>query len=268
MISTSKKHWIFFLITFSWSWILLLIPIILGLSYKEPVTQIFFFTAGASPSIIGIIMAGQSTNKAYWKDFWRRIFNFRQISGKWYVFIFGIIPVTSGIAILLNFLYDGTLPDFNTIQYYLLNPLQLLPFAVFMLVFGPIAEEIGWRGYALDHLEKKHGWISSSMILGFFWSIWHLPMFFIQGTYQNDLLNQSIFLFIDFYVAIFAASVIMDWVYNHNGKSILAGILVHFCINFFGELFELPERTMYLRTVTQIAVAVLIIKHYIMKEIT
>jgi membrane protease YdiL (CAAX protease family) len=84
-------------------------------------------------------------------------------------------------------------------------------------------------------------------------------MFFIKGTYQNELLNRSFLVFIDFYVAIFAASVIMDWIYNNNNRSILSGVLVHFCINFFGELLELPDYAMYFRTAAQIVLAVIIL---------
>lgn len=219
----------------------MLIPIILDLSYKEPITKILFYAAGVALSMAGILLAGLNRDKSYWIDFWRHILNFRQISGKWYLFIFSIIPITSGIAVSVNYIFTKTMPEFNTLKDLLQNLNQLIPFAISMLLFGPVAEEIGWRGYALDNLEKQYGWISSSIILGFFWSVWHLHMFFIKGTYQYDLMSRSLFLFIDFYVAIFAASIIMDWVYNNNHRSILSGVLVHFCINFFGELLKLPD---------------------------
>jgi len=33
--------------------------------------------------------------------------------------------------------------------HFLEQPLTILPFALFILLFGPLLEEIGWRGYAL-----------------------------------------------------------------------------------------------------------------------
>lgn len=75
----------------------------------------------------------------------------------------------------------------------------------------------------------------------------------------NALMNESFFLFIDFNIAIFAMSVIMDWIYNHNQRSILSGVLVHFCINFFGEITELPYHIMYLRTGVQVIIALAIL---------
>lgn len=261
-MSSNNRHWEFFIITYLWSWTLLAIPILFGIGYEKTITKIIFFAAGIAPSATGIILALTLHDKHYWKDFCNRILNTRLISWKWYLIIFIIIPLTSSTAILINYLLTNNMPEFSMLQKFYRNPAQIIPFALYMFLFGPIAEEIGWRGYALDQLEKKFNWVTSSLILGFFWSLWHLPMFFIKGTYQYGLLNTSFFLFIDFYAAIFAMSIIMDWIYNNSKRSILSGILVHFCINFFGELLELPGNIMYLRTAFQIAVAILILGCY------
>ncbi|MDK2799660.1 MAG: protease family protein [Clostridiales bacterium] len=84
-------------------------------------------------------------------------------------------------------------------------------------------------------------------------------MFFIEGTFQYNLINESFLLFVDFNVAIFAQSIIMDWIYNNNSRSILSGVLVHFCINFFGEILNLPSNIMYLRTIIQVIIAIMIL---------
>jgi membrane protease YdiL (CAAX protease family) len=43
--------------------------------------------------------------------------------------------------------------------------------------FGPLAEELGWRGYALPRLEKSFPPLLGSMILGIIRAAWHVPMF-------------------------------------------------------------------------------------------
>ena len=48
-------------------------------------------------------------------------------------------------------------------------------------------EELGWRGYVLDRLQEKRSALVSSLILGVVWSLWHLPLFFVQGSYQAGL---------------------------------------------------------------------------------
>src|SRR5437016_12048571 len=44
------------------------------------------------------------------------------------------------------------------------------------LLGGPIGEEAGWRGYALPRLQRHLNPTMSSLILGFLWANWHLPL--------------------------------------------------------------------------------------------
>ncbi|WP_256253107.1 CPBP family intramembrane glutamic endopeptidase [Paenibacillus sp. UNC496MF] len=52
------------------------------------------------------------------------------------------------------------------------------------LLGGPFGEEPGWRGYALPKLQEKYRILGASLILGVLWTMWHLPFFFIQGTFN------------------------------------------------------------------------------------
>ena len=44
-----------------------------------------------------------------------------------------------------------------------------------MLVFTGLAEEPGWRGFALPHLQARYSAAKSSWILGVIWGVWHFP---------------------------------------------------------------------------------------------
>lgn len=62
------------------------------------------------------------------------------------------------------------------------KPLLILLLPVMALqvaLLGPLSEELGWRGCALDALQTKWGALASSLVVGFFWSVWHVPLFFI-----------------------------------------------------------------------------------------
>ncbi len=252
----------YFSITFLWSWVCWSIPIMFGLTLDNVITLIFFALGGIAPSATGILCAYLKRDREYLKDFRNRILDFSLIDKGWYLIIFSLIPVTTVLGIGLNFWFTGALPQFTALNNYLSNPLALISFAVLMLINGPIVEEIGWRGFALDHLERKYNWVISSIILASFWALWHWPLFLIKGTYQYGLLKESLFLFLDFNLQIYALSIIMDWIYHNNRRSILSGILVHFCVNFFGEIFDLPGNAMMARTIVQILVAITILAYW------
>jgi membrane protease YdiL (CAAX protease family) len=122
---------------------------------------------------------------------------------------------------------------------FLEQPLAVIPFAIFTLAFGPLPEEIAWRGYALDRLQTRWNALISSLILGTAWTVWHLPLFSIAGSYQNSLVGSSSFWL--FMLDKVPQSVVMTWIYNHNQRSTLSAVLLHFMVNFTGELFRLTE---------------------------
>ncbi len=54
------------------------------------------------------------------------------------------------------------------------------------LVFGAL-EEVGWRAYGQRALEDHHSPLVASLIIGIVWGFWHLPLFFLKGTYQAGI---------------------------------------------------------------------------------
>jgi membrane protease YdiL (CAAX protease family) len=87
-----------------------------------------------------------------------------------------------------------------------------------MLFFGPVPEELGWRGCALDRLQERDSALISSLIIGGTWALWHLPLFFIAGTYQHGL-GVGTPAFWLFMVTKFPDSILMTWIYNNTRRS-------------------------------------------------
>jgi len=61
-------------------------------------------------------------------------------------------PALNILALLLSVLAGSPLPEFETAKNLLFEPWRIIPFVVFILLYGPLPEELGWRGYALDGL--------------------------------------------------------------------------------------------------------------------
>ncbi len=50
---------------------------------------------------------------------------------------------------------------------------------------GPLGEELGWRGHLLPMLESHLGTMLATIVVGLVWWLWHLPLFFLEGTIQT-----------------------------------------------------------------------------------
>jgi membrane protease YdiL (CAAX protease family) len=55
---------------------------------------------------------------------------------------------------------------------------------VIEIIGGPLSEELGWRGFALDRLQDRWSPLVSSLFLATFWAVWHLPRFSMSDTTQ------------------------------------------------------------------------------------
>ncbi len=132
---------------------------------------------------------------------------------------------------MLDLLAGGNGAQFETVARFVNQPLTILPFAAFILLFGPLPEELGWRGYALDRLQAKWNALASSLVLGTAWSLWHLPLFFIEDTYQNGL-GLGTLPFRLFMMAMLPETILMTWIYNHNRRSTLSAVIFQFIDQF------------------------------------
>jgi membrane protease YdiL (CAAX protease family) len=96
--------------------------------------------------------------------------------------------------------------------------LQILTLFCPNLPGGPLGEELGWRGYALLRMQRRFDPVTSSLILGFLWANWHLPL--IVAHIYNVTWWQ-------FVSTTMAASVFLSFAFNSSAGSTLCAIIVH-----------------------------------------
>lgn len=155
----------------------------------------------------------------------RRIVQWR-VGIFWYLFIFIGLPLlqTIGTIVLPGIWASATPMDVVP---------ELLSYAVFfiwpaLIAGGPLGEEIGWRGYALPHLQALHGPVKASLILGVLWACWHMPIWFSGQWTVPSVPNITAYI-----VWITAVTVIYTWVFNNTGGSVLMAILLHASMDAF-----------------------------------
>ena len=93
-----------------------------------------------------------------------------------------------------------------------------------------ILEEIGWTGFAVPRLRRRHGVPMTGLIVGVLWGLWHfLQQVFISGTYAGGIPLLAVFVTLSILAAVASLTayrVLMVWVYDRTG-SLLVTTLMH-----------------------------------------
>jgi len=256
--ATGARAWRFFALTFGWTWVWWLLAVALGFSFESLPGTILMALGGVGPMVGALALLWPLRGQAQWRSYWQRVFDARRIPGAWYAVIFLFTPLLTLVAVGIDALLNGA-SYFNFDSIWLAGPWAVISTALFTLFFGPVPEELGWRGYALTPLQTRRGALNASLILGAIWSAWHLPLFLLPGTYQHEIglgtLTSS-----RYFISIIPEAIFITWVFNHTERSTLAAILFHFVTNFnpVENLFVLSEAASWYQLALRCALALAI----------
>lgn len=233
VIKTQTKYplVLYFVLAYLLSWIFW-IPRVLIVNYPNYFNGIIiisflsnlFFLGVFGPLLAALIVIGLERGKSGLQELGRRCVKWR-INIRWYVVVF-ILPICIFIVVDMIYLLAGG--DLGSILS--LNPLFILIAFIYILFLGGGLEEPGWRGYAQPNLMKNYDTFKTSIILGLFWSFWHLPLFFIPGSSQYGIF------FPGYLIYTIGITIIVAWVYN-NTQSVFLCILLHTMFNLAAGLF-------------------------------
>ncbi len=211
-----------------------------------------------SPAIGTFILLQKSKDSAIKKDFKRKMLGIRKINLFNLFMIMLIFLLAVGASILLSLCFGQSLDQFSFTPDFSFTGLSILS-SVSILFTAALVEEIGWRGYGIDAIAQSCTWFKATLIFSFVWAFWHLPLFWIPGTYQCGLREANIGFMLNFILSIVPLAFIVTWVYLKNNKNILACAFIHMFINFVQEKVAMTAVTKCVETFVLIAVAVLLV---------
>jgi membrane protease YdiL (CAAX protease family) len=217
----------FFAATYALSWLIWL-PAVL---WRGEHPNLFLVMLGACvPSAMGILFTYLTQDREGRRDFWTRVIDVRRIGWRWLLVIILVFPLANRIAMLVYALLGGTPPSPADVRSILADPGLMLQIILANLIISGFSEELGWRGYALDPLQRRWGALGASLVLGLAHAVWYVPLFLIPGITQGEmgLLTPGAPVFA---IGTVAGSVVFTWVYNNTGRSILSAILLRFALN-------------------------------------
>lgn len=155
------------------------------------------------------------------KEWLSRIVRWR-VGVRWYIVALLLPVLLRVIALGLSLLLGAPMPSASRLATW---PTFLSEF-VFVLLFIGLAEEPGFRGFALQRLLGRRSAVAASLIVGVLVTIWHLPLF-VNGS--EPLVIVPIIL---------GGAILLGWVYVGTGGSVLLTMLMHASVNTSGAYFN------------------------------
>jgi CAAX protease family protein len=214
----------YFLIAYAFAW-LVWVPLALSqdgvglLSFHSPIgaSASVVVASFVGPFLSAFIMTGITEGREGIGRLLRRCMLWRVGLG-WCLFALIGIPTMLVLGVIV---LPGALASFKG-----LPSLVAIPWIsqiVYVFLHGPLGEEPGWRGFALPRLQRLHGPLVASLILGPLWALWHLPFFWVPAwNFPPTLANVGLFV-----IAAIPLTIVMTWVFNNTKGSVLTAILGH-----------------------------------------
>ena len=230
--TTATTTWAFplkyFVMAFAFTWFFWGLQL-LGVRGVIPTLPGLTGIATLGPLVAAVVVTAQERGRAGLRSLLSRVLRWRAAPIWYAVALLGPLVLTLG-AIGLHVALGGQPPSLGSLIGVL--PMVLIAF-VFMMIFVALGEEVGWRGYALPALQARYGALASSAILGGMWGLWHLPLFFnpSAGSYSDLPFGLWLAYLIPF-------AILITWVFNSTGGSVLMAMFVHAVMNASGEVWK------------------------------
>jgi membrane protease YdiL (CAAX protease family) len=179
-----------------------------------------FLAMLAGPTLASLLLTFLVDGKPGFREMLSRFLKVR-IGAHWYA----IALLTAPVLML------ATLLGLSSISFAFLPSVFTPGFEVSLLyvgiVYGIITgffEELGWTGFAIPRLRSKYSSLSTGVIVGAVWGVWHFPLFLSKDP--AGVVPLAVLLLVRLFTHLPAFRVLMVWVYDRTGSLSLA-MLMH-----------------------------------------
>ena len=244
---------LFFILTYLFTWIFW-VP---AAYVPENAGSLLMVAGLIAPAVVSTAFVLLSGSEALKKDLKQKIVGFYKV--KWMNVLLAVLVFAAvvGCSILLSLAFGQSLDQFSFTEDFSFTGVGIGS-ALLTILVASVIEEVGWKGYCEDSIGNYMNWFWESLIFGALWSLWHLPLIFIKGTYQAGLTVNPLYV-VNFFVSGIPLGFIITWVYLASDRSILACMIFHLFVNFMQEKIAMTPETKCVETLVVTAATVVIV---------
>jgi membrane protease YdiL (CAAX protease family) len=218
-----KNLKIYILLSYLIFWILIAFTgYMISLEIPELTLTILKNFCAWTPTFVILIMFRKLYPNLRFKEYLKLNFS-RKTKPRLFIVSFLLMALVS-LAVVLSFFIINNKP-LNTMTF--ISASALLSVIIIDITAGVTGEELGWRGYVLNVLQKKYVPLKAALIVGVVWGLWHLPLMIFSGFSGLEL----VYYMLAFMLAVISISVVITFFYNKS-KNILLAMWMHFWFNF------------------------------------
>ena len=191
--------------------------------------QLLGMLPGAYLGPIGsaLLVTALSSGRAGLREWARRLWRWR-VNWRWYA---GILVGTPAAMIVATQITGGQMAQPS--QTWLIVLVAYVPGLFLQMITTGLAEEPGWRDFALPRLQRKVGPLGSAFVLGPIWALWHMPLYLTEWGGWPDAPWYRPLVFAGFCLTF---GVVMTWVFNRTGQSLPLAMLLHTSVNNYASV--------------------------------
>ena len=206
---------------------------------------------------LGIAMALILPDKEMRQELFSAIFNFKGIRPVFWILTFVLFPVSILAAQGISLFFGHDISQFKIVEKMSFTA-GIFP-AWFLIIIAPIIEEFGWHTYGIHCLRNRFNLLITCVIFGLVWGIWHMPLSFVKGYYQNVLAETGIIYSINFLVSLIPYLIIDNWLYYKTNRNMFLEVAFHFMAGFSNEIFRTHPDSKIIQTVLLLLFSIIII---------
>ena len=246
---------LFFALAFLFTWIFWIPAVFV----PENLGAGLMFIGLLAPAVVSTLFVLLSGSEKLKKDLKNKLIGFYKVRWRNVILATAVFAAIVAGSILLSLAFGQSLNQFSLTEDFSFTGIGIAG-AMLTIILASILEEVGWKGYCEDSIGNYMNWFWESMIFGAIWSLWHLPLIFIKGTYHAGLTVNPLYV-INFFVSAVPMGFIITWVYLASDRSILACMVFHLFVNFMQEKIAMTPETKCVETiVVTIAAAIIVLK--------